>query len=215
MIVFNNVTKVYQTNAEPKVILNGITTVIPTDRNIGILGRNGAGKSTLLRLIARADKPTSGRIQTTGRISWPMGFGGGFQNNLSAIDNIRFIARIYGVDWRKAVDFVEDFAEFGTYLHMPVKTLSSGMRARLNLAMSLAIRFDVYLMDEIPGVGDIRFKARFREAFQALRGQASLILISHNANMIRKYCDVVYLLSEGDLTRFDDVEEGLKVHART
>ncbi len=136
MIVFQNVTKIYQTRGTPKVVLNDISASIPTDRNIGILGKNGAGKSTLLRLISKADRPTHGRITTSGRISWPMAFGGGFQGTLSAIDNIRFISRIYGADWRHAVDKVEDFAELGQYLHMPVSTFSSGMRAPSGICRS-------------------------------------------------------------------------------
>lgn len=215
MIQFQNVTKIYKTRDLPKVVLDDVSVTMPTDKNIGILGRNGAGKSTMLRLIAKADAPTYGKIRTSGRLSWPMAFGGGFQGNLSTIDNIRFISRIYGADWKKAVDFVEAFAELGSYLHMPVKTFSSGMRARLNLAMSLAIQFDVYLMDEIPGVGDVRFKARFEEAFNELRNKASLILISHNPNTIRTYCDIAFLLKDGKLTRYDDIAEALEVHQKS
>lgn len=213
MIRFQNVTKLYHTKDGPHVVLDDITTDIPTDRNVGILGRNGAGKSTMLRMIARADTPTFGRVRTTGRMSWPMAFGGGFQANLSAIDNIRFISRIYGVDWKKSVDFVEDFAELGAYLSMPVRTFSSGMRARLNLAMSLAIKFDVYLMDEIPGVGDVRFQARFEQAFTELRNKSSLILISHNPNTVRTHCDIAFLLRKGKLTHFDNIDEALEVHS--
>jgi len=212
MIVFENVTKLYPTRTTPKVVLDNVSTVIPTDRNVGILGKNGAGKSTMLRLIARADRPTYGHIHTTARMSWPMAFGGGFQANLSAIDNIRFISRIYGVDWESAIDRVEEFAELGQYLHMPVRTFSSGMRARLNLGMSLAIHFDVYMMDEIPGVGDARFKKRFDEAFTRLRDTSSLILISHNVETVRKHCDIAFLLRDGNLTRFDNIEEALEVH---
>lgn len=215
MIRFHNVTKIYRTKSAPRVVLDNVTVEMPTDKNIGILGKNGAGKSTMLRLIARADYPTRGHVTTAGRISWPMAFGGGFQGNLSAIDNIRFISRIYGVDWHHAVTRVEEFAELGSYLHMPVRTFSSGMRARLNLAMSLAIDFDVYLMDEIPGVGDARFKQKFDQAFQELRSKASLILISHNPKTIQTHCDIAFLLKDGALTRYDNVMEALEVHEKS
>jgi len=212
MIVFQNVTKIYKTTREPKIVLDDISTIIPTDRNVGILGRNGAGKSTLLRLIAKADRPTYGRIHSGARISWPMAFSGGFHPGLSVIDNIRFISRIYNADWRASVEKVEDFAELGTYLHMPTNSLSSGMRARLNIGMSLAIHFDVYIMDEIPGVGDARFKQRFDLAFTNLRHKSSLILISHSPETIRKHCDTAFLLHQGNMTRFDNIEEALEVH---
>lgn len=212
MIRFHNVTKIYRTGSMPKVVLDDITVSIPTDRNIGILGKNGAGKSTLLRLIAKADEPTHGRIVTSGRISWPMAFGGGFQGGLSAIDNIRFISRIYGIDWRHAVDKVESFAELGQYLHMPVSTFSSGMRTRLNIAMSLAIHFDVYIMDEIPSVGDKRFRQRFDEEFSRLRRKSSLIMISHNPGTIEKHCDSAFLLKSGKLHFYENIKHALKAH---
>lgn len=214
MIEFHRVTKIYPTRTAPKVVLDDISAVIPTDRNVGILGKNGAGKSTLLRLIAKADVPTFGRIATSGRLSWPMAFGGGFQGSLSAIDNIRFISRIYGVDWRRTVDEVEDFAELGPYLHMPVSTLSSGMRTRLNIGMSLAIHFDVYIMDEIPSVGDTRFQERFNAAFDALRYKSSLVMISHNPKTIEKHCDMAFLLENGKLTPYNDVKQALDAYHR-
>ena len=215
MIEFRNVTKIYQTRSTPKVVLDDITVTIPTDRNVGILGRNGAGKSTLLRLIAGADVPTYGRIRTSGRLSWPMAFGGGFQGSLSAIDNIRFISRIYGVDWRKAVDRVEDFADLGRYLHMPVSTFSSGMRARLNIGMSLAIHFDVYIMDEIPSVGDTRFREKFDAEFARIRATSSLIMISHNVKTIQQHCDVAFLMENGKLQYYQNVKDALKAYSQS
>lgn len=214
MIALQGVSKVYQTVDGPKKILEDVSITFPTDRNVGILGLNGTGKSTLMRLIARAEAPTKGRVVTTGRISWPLAFSGGFQGSLSAIDNIRFVSRIYGMNWWDVVDAVEAFAELGTYLKMPVKTLSSGMRARLSLGLSLAIRFDVYLIDEIPGVGDTRFKKRFEDAFSRLKDESTLFLASHNPAIIRKHCDMALVLSHGKLTAYDDVNQALEVYGR-
>ncbi len=213
MIALENVTKVYKTVDGPKIVLNDVSLKIPTDRNVGILGLNGAGKSTLMRLIARAETPTRGNIRTRGRVSWPLAFSGGFQGSLSAIDNIRFVSRIYGVDWRETLEYVEEFAELGTYLKMPIKTYSAGMRARLNLGLSLAIKFDVYLVDEIPGVGDVRFKARFQSAFDKLSQEACLFLTSHNSASIRKHCDRALLLVHGKLTAFNNVDEALDAYS--
>lgn len=212
MIRLEGVTKYYRTTHGRHYVLRDINEDIPTDRNVGILGRNGAGKSTLLRIIARAEAPNRGRVRSTVRLSWPMGFGGGFQGSMSGIDNIRFISRIYGVDWREAVAFVQDFSELGNYMRMPVYTYSSGMRARLATGMSLFVRFECYLVDELPGVGDSRFKRRFAAAFQELRRRATLILVSHNESSIRKTCETVFLLNEGKLQRYDDVEEALRLY---
>lgn len=212
MIRLEGVTKYYRANRGRHYVLRDITEDIPTDRNVGILGRNGAGKSTLLRVIARAEAPNRGRVRSTVRLSWPMGFGGGFQGSMSGIDNVRFISRIYGVDWRAAVAYVQDFSELGDYMKMPVYTYSSGMRARLAVGMSLFVRFDCYLVDELPGVGDSRFKRRFAEAFRELRRRATLILVSHSESSIRRTCETVFLLNEGRLQRYDDVEEALRLY---
>ncbi|MDD9899943.1 MAG: ATP-binding cassette domain-containing protein [Alphaproteobacteria bacterium] len=212
MIQFQNVTKMYRTTGHPNIILDDVTETIPTDRNVAIMGRNGAGKSTLLRLVAKSERPTGGRIMSRGRISWPMSFAGGIHTHLSAIDNIRFVSRIYGQNWRRVVDFVEDMAELGTYLHMPIGTFSSGMRARTNLALSLAINFDVYLVDEIPTVNDARFKKKYDDAIAQARSNAAFVMVSHNLQTIRESCDLVFVLNKGKLVRFDSVEEGLEVY---
>lgn len=213
MISLSHVSKVYPSPLGPIRVLDDISMDIPSDRNVGILGRNGSGKSTLLRLLARAEAPSAGRIVAQVRLSWPMGFAGGFQGSLSGIDNIRFISRIHGVDWRRVVASVAEFSELGDFLRLPVNSYSSGMRARLNVGMSLAIRFDTYLIDEIPGVGDARFQRRFNEAFERIKNESSLILVSHNPEMIRKHCDLAMLVSGGKLIRFNDVEDALKVYA--
>jgi capsular polysaccharide transport system ATP-binding protein len=215
MIIFDNVTKTYPLTRGVNVVLENVNLTLSTEHNIGILGRNGSGKSTLIRLISGAEAPTAGRVQTMCRISWPLAFGGGFQGSLSALDNIRFVSRIYGENWQRIVKKVEDFAELGPYLKMPVRTLSSGMRTRLNLGLSLAIEFDLYLADEIPGVGDRRFKSRFKEAFDKLRSRAALFIVSHDANTIRKHCDTALLLSNGKLIQYDDVDKALKIYNRS
>ncbi len=215
MILLENLSKIYPTIAGPRIVLDNINVTIPTTKSVGILGRNGTGKSTLMRLVARAESPTKGRITTTARISWPLAFSGGFQATLSAVDNIRFVSRIYGEDWQRITKVVEEFTELGTYMRMPVRTFSSGMRARLSLALSLAIKFDVYLVDEIPGVADVRFKKRFDEAFQRLCKESSLFLVSHSPSSVRQYCQIACLLHNGKLTMYEDVDAALAAYEAT
>src|SRR5690606_30063717 len=117
-------------------------------------------------------------------VSWPLGFTGGFQGNMTARDNVRFVAGVYGAPYKEVLEFVEDFAELGTYLDMPVSTFSSGMKARLAFGLSMAVQFDYYLMDELTAVGDARFRARADQAFEELRGKATFILVSHQPRMI-------------------------------
>jgi capsular polysaccharide transport system ATP-binding protein len=169
MIVLDKVSKRYRARGEWRHVLREVSAVFPTGRSVGILGRNGAGKSTLMRLIAGAERPDSGLVRRDVRVSWPMGFTGGFQGSLTGRDNARFIARIYRADVASVEHYVARFAELGPYFDMPVSTYSAGMRARLALGLSFAVDFEVYLVDELPGVGDSRFSQRYAEEMAARR----------------------------------------------
>ncbi len=127
MIQLKDVLKFYKTAHMTKVVLNNVSTVFEPGWSYGLLGVNGAGKSTLLRVISGAELPNAGNVRRSVRISWPLGFGGGFHPMMTGRDNIKFAARIYGEDPNRVGDFVEDFSELGDYLDAPVQTYSSGM----------------------------------------------------------------------------------------
>jgi capsular polysaccharide transport system ATP-binding protein len=188
-------------------VLNGITmTVMPGER-LGILGRNGSGKSTLVRLISGQEYPDTGTVRRAMSVSWPLAFSGGFQGSLTGLDNLRFIARIYNVDHESIRGFVEDFADLGTYFREPVKTYSSGMQARLAFALSLAIEFDCYLIDEIIAVGDARFHERCTHELFEKRKSRAFVITSHDPEFIRKYCTRAAVLHRGTLASFDSVDD--------
>jgi capsular polysaccharide transport system ATP-binding protein len=212
MISVNNITKIYQTRSGPHRVLDDVSFTIDRGQSIGILGRNGAGKSTLLRIVGGVEYPTVGHVERGMSLSWPLGFGGGFQSTLTGADNARFIARIYGVapDWM--IDFVEEFAELGKYLRMPVKTYSSGMRSRLAFGISLALEFDCYLIDEVTAVGDSRFKERCERALEERRSRSSILMISHSVQTLRLHCKTGGVLSEGRLTLYDDLEDAIMAY---
>jgi capsular polysaccharide transport system ATP-binding protein len=214
MIELIEVSKRYRAKGEWREVLCDASAVFPRGRSIGILGRNGAGKSTLMRLLAGAERPDSGEIRRDVRVSWPLGFGGGFQGSLSGRCNTRFVARIYRTDVAAAEAFVEDFAALGSYFDMPISTYSAGMRARLALGLSFAIDFDVYLVDELPGVGDARFSRRFDEELAARKARSDFIVVSHNPASVRKQCDMAAVLSGGTITIFEDVAEAIQVYER-
>ena len=213
MIHCRDVHKLYRTGHVSNMVLKGVDfTINPRDR-IGLLGRNGAGKSTLIRLIGGVEMPTSGKVVRQMTCSWPLGFNGGFQGSLTGYDNARFIARIYDRPYPEVRDFVEEFTELGRQLRMPVKTYSSGMRARLAFALSLAIEFECYLIDEVIMVGDVNFQNKCKAEFFEKRHDRALLLASHSTEMVAQYCNRAIVLHEGKATMHEDVGEALAIYS--
>lgn len=207
MISIENVSKSYHTRLGPRTVLDNINLRLDRGRNIGILGRNGAGKSTLIRLLSGAERPTSGRIHRGMSVSWPLAFTGAFQTHLTGLDNLKFVCRVYGVDWKPLVPFVEEFTELGLYFREPVMHYSVGMTMRLAFALSMAIEFDCFLIDEGLSVGDSRFGDRCHVELFQKRKDRSFILVSHDPNIIKLYCERACVLHQGHLLDFDSVDE--------
>lgn len=212
MIRFENVTKTFVMDGKRKTVMENVSMTFPDGRSVGLLGRNGAGKSTLLQMIAGTMPPTSGKIVTTGRISFPVGFAGSFHGELSGAQNCRFVARIYGVDTDELIAFVEDFAGLGVHFHLPLKTYSSGMKSRLAFGTSMGIAFDTYLVDEVTAVGDASFRARSDALFKQRMRNAGSVVVSHSMAQIRQLCDAVVILEDGHLVFHDDVDRGIREH---
>ncbi len=212
MIELRNVTKAYATLSGANTVLDSVSFTFPARTNVGILGRNGAGKSTLLRIIAGTEHPDSGEVVHHGSVSWPIGFAGGFSGSLTGEENCRFVARIYGSDVDDVVGATMEFAELGEYFHMPVKTYSSGMRARLAFGLSMAIEFDVYLVDEVTAVGDRRFQRKCRAAFAERSQRSSVIIVSHQLSTIRDYCHCCAVIQDGKLLFFDSIDAARRIY---
>ena len=207
MLSVEHVSKVYDTRSGPYRVLDDVSFTLQRGRNLGILGRNGAGKSTMIRLISGAERPTTGRVKRGLRVSWPLAFAGAFAPNLTGLDNLKFVCRVYGVPYRPLVPFVEDFTELGSFFREPVLHYSHGMMTRLAFALSMAIEFDCFLIDEAMIVGDARFHERCHyELFQKRKDRA-FILVSHDANVIKNYCESAAVLNDGKLHSFGSVDE--------
>ncbi|MBA4783772.1 MAG: ABC transporter ATP-binding protein [Rhizobiales bacterium] len=213
MIEFRDVRKTYHLSGVRKVILDRLSMTFPPNRNIAIIGHNGAGKSTLMRLIAGAELPDEGRIIRHVKVSWPLGFSGGFNANMTGLENARFVARMYGQDTERVIEFVEEFSELGPSMRLPINSYSSGMRARLAFGISMAIDFKYYLIDEITAVGDARFKKKCDEVFESKLQHSNIIMISHATPSIRKFCESACIIDKGVLTFYDDIEEAIAIHA--
>ena len=207
MIRLENISKSYETTRGHKTVLHDVNLQVDAGEKVGILGINGAGKSTLIRIIGGISLPDSGSITQEMSLSWPVGFDTGVQGSMTGMDNVKFICRIYGVDSKDIMVFVENFSELGRYIREPVRSYSSGMKARLSFAISMAIDFDCMLIDEVLAVGDQRFKERCREELLVKRKERAVVLVSHEPGMIREICDSAYVLVEGHLHHFNEVEE--------
>jgi capsular polysaccharide transport system ATP-binding protein len=207
VIRLSDVCKTYRTRAGGRQVLDHVSFRLDRGRHLGILGRNGAGKSTLIRLLSGAERPTSGRIHRGMSVSWPLAFTGAFQLHLTGLDNLKFVCRVYGVDWKPLVPFVEEFTELGIYLREPVLHYSVGMMMRLAFALSMAIEFDCFLIDEGLSVGDARFGDRCHLELFEKRKDRAFILVSHDPNIIRLYCERAAVLHRGRLIEFGSVEE--------
>ena len=207
MIRVRDLRKTYPTRFGEKLVLDGISFDLSPGEKLGILGRNGAGKSTMVRLISGAEKPTSGTIERQMSVSWPLAFGGAFQHQLTGIDNLRFITRIYDQDFESNLSFVEEFAELGPYLREPVSTYSSGMRARLAFAISMIIEFDCFLIDEVGAVGDARFHQRCNYELFEKRADRAMIIISHDSGYLRDHCNRFAVLNDAKLRLFGDFDD--------
>jgi len=214
MIRLDHVHKVYPTRSGDRVVLKDISFEFSRGEKLGILGRNGAGKSTLVRLISGAERPTSGQITQTMSVSWPLAFGGAFQNSLTGLDNVRFISRIYKQRAESNIDFVYEFTQLGAYLREPVRNYSSGMRARLAFAISMIIEFDCYLIDEISAVGDAKFYEKCEAELFGKRQDRAMLIISHDVEYVRKHCQRFAVLNEGDLVFYPDFEQAYDAHLR-
>jgi capsular polysaccharide transport system ATP-binding protein len=211
-IDLSGIVKEYHTAIGVRRVLDGISFGIGEGEKIAVLGKNGAGKSTLVKIIGGVEPPTSGEVERGLFMSWPIAFGGGFQVTMSGFDNIRFIARLYGVPIKDAIAFVDDFAELGRLLYLPVRTYSSGMRARLAFALTLAINFECFLIDEVLAVGDQRFQQKCHDALFVRRRHCAMIMVSHDVNIIRQYCDKALVLKAGRGRVFDDIELAISIY---
>ena len=217
MIVVTDVHKRYQTDhGLGPWVLKGVDLTIPRHVSVGLVGGNGAGKSTLLRIIGGVDHPNKGHVKRTCRVSWPMGFGGGLQSSLSGRQNAKFVCRIHGHHTAEALNdrlrYIQDFAQLGTSFEEPVKTYSSGMKSRLQFALSLAIDFDVYISDEVTAAGDALFKKKAKAAFSNLTNRAGLIMVSHSEGTLKQFCQAGIWLNQGQAHWYDQIDDALRAY---
>ncbi len=213
VIEFQNVSKSFWTGKERKVILDQASFQIRLGHSMGLLARNGTGKSTIINMMAGLEKPDEGEILRTSRISFPLGFMGGVNPSHSAAENSRYIARLYSLD----SDYVEAFCRYlvdlKEYFDLPLNTYSSGMKSRFTFALLLALEFDIYLIDEgMPGTTDAEFNRKAGNILQDRLANSTVVIVSHNPDVLARYCSSGAVLRNGRLHFFDTLEEATEMY---
>ena len=215
MIELHNVTKTYAMNGVRKRVAHDISFAFPRGESVALLGRNGAGKSTMLRMIAGVLSPDQGQIIRHGSVSWPVGFAGSFHGDLTGAQNTRFVGRTYGVDGDALIDFARDFARLGAHFHLPVRSYSSGMKSRLAFALSMAIPFDTYLIDEITAVGDAAFRASSEAMLKHRLQRSGAIIVSHSMPLVERLCQSGVVLDGGRFFYYARVAKAIEHHTHS
>ena len=212
MIQLIDVSKVFTTGGIRNIVADRINLTLPDRGAVALLGRNGAGKSSLLKLMAGTMRPTSGRIVATGSVSWPVGFAGCFHGDLSGRQNTRFVARIYGADTDALEAYVREVSELGQQFHLPFRSYSSGMKARLAFAVSMGIDFDTYLIDEVTSVGDAAFREKSEEILSRRLCRRAAVVVSHNLPLLARICGTAIVLERGRARNFECVDDAIAAH---
>ena len=214
MITFEQVTKYYPSPKGRHYILKDVSLILPGDRNIGVFGANGSGKSTLMRLLAGVDFPNKGRIKVEGNVSWPLGLSG-YQGSMTGRENAEFVCRIYGKskhEIKEKLQYIKEFSELGDFFEMPLKSYSSGMRSKFSFAVSMAFDFDYYLIDELTAVGDKRFKEKCKKTFDAKKGIANFLFVSHNLNELKRQCDMGIFIRDGGIHVHECINDAIDAY---
>lgn len=212
MLVVTDLAKHFMREGRPHRLFRGLSFTVAPGERLAVLGRNGQGKSTLIKILGGVLAPSSGEVRWTMSASWPLGFGGGFQGSLTGIDNIRFVARIYDRPAGQMLAHVEEFAELGDALAIPLKYYSTGMRARLAFGLSLAIEFDCYLIDEVIAVGDAIFRRRCEAELFEKRRERAFVIASHDMQFIHDSCQRALVIESGQTVLYDNVDEAIAAY---
>jgi capsular polysaccharide transport system ATP-binding protein len=213
MLSVTGLTKRYGHGRGVRTLFEDLSFTLARGERMAIIGRNGQGKSTLLKILGGVLPASSGKAAWSMSSSWPLGFSGGFQGGMTGFDNVQFIARIYGQPREWLLKKVDEFAELGPALSLPVKYYSSGMRARLAFGLSIAIDFDCYLIDEVISVGDAAFRQKCHDELFGQRADRSFLIASHEMGLIRDTCKRAIIIERGRAKLFDDINLALEIYS--
>ena len=198
--------------------LKGVSIEVKRGEVVGLLGKNGSGKSPLLRVIAGIYTPDAGKVRVDGRISALLELGAGFRDELDGLENIRLAGAVIGLSPREVdaqIAEIERFADIGDFIHQPLRTYSSGMRARLGFAVASSVRPDVLLIDEALAVGDAQFRERSMQRVEEMvKSGITVVIVSHNLAELERLCDRLILIDAGQVLGSGPPDEMLATYKK-
>ncbi len=183
--------------------LRRVSFTVSHGESLGVIGPNGAGKSTLLQVLAGIITPSEGEVAVDGHVSSLLTLGVGFDQDLSGTDNIRLAGAFMGIDHKlveERLPGIVDYADLGAFIDAPIKTYSSGMRARLGFAIATSVEPDILLLDEVLSTGDAAFRAKSKQRVGELVHEAkAIVLVTHDMNWVTEYCNRAMLIEKGNI----------------
>jgi ABC-type polysaccharide/polyol phosphate transport system ATPase subunit len=196
--------------------LRGVSFELSHGESLAVIGPNGAGKSTLLQVLAGIMRPSEGVVDVRGQVSGLLGLGAGFDVELSGIENILLGGAFLGLDDRRVQELlpsIVEFADLGDFIDTPIKTYSSGMRARLGFAIATAVDPDILLLDEVLATGDANFRAKSKaRVIELVKAAKGVVLVTHDMEWVREYCNRAILLEKGRVVLEGAPEEVVQLH---
>ena len=233
VIEFKNVTKRYKlyksdkqrliavfskrVKYKEKLAVNNVSFQIRQGESVAFLGKNGAGKSTILKMMTEVAFPTSGEIMIDGRVSALLELSSGFDMEMTGRDNIYLKGQLYGLknsEIAELEDTIVEFAELDEYIDQPVRTYSSGMRARLGFAVSINIRPEILIVDEALSVGDKEFRKKCRQKVNEIieKDNVTLVFVTHSIGMAKEFCKRGIVMKKGKLVYDSDINDAIKFY---
>ncbi len=196
--------------------LRNVSFKVRRGESLGVIGPNGAGKSTLLQTLAGIITPSEGDVEVDGHVSSLLTLGAGFDPELSGIENIRLAGAFMGLDHKlveERLPHIVDYAELGQFIDAPIKTYSSGMRARLGFAIATSVEPDILLLDEVLSTGDAQFREKSKARVAELVGGAkAIVLVTHDMSWVTEYCNAAMLIEQGRIILEGRPEEVVDLH---
>ena len=185
-------------------VLQGISFKVKKGEFLGIVGRNGSGKSTLLKVLSQIYVPDSGEIEINGSLVPFIELGVGFNPELTGRENIYLNGALLGFsnqEMDKMYDEIVEFAELEPFMNQKLKNYSSGMQVRLAFSIAIRARGDILILDEVLAVGDAEFQEKCNEYFSSLKGEQTIIIVTHDMNNVRRFCDRAILIENGEILK--------------